>query len=179
MKLHTNAKRWITSLVLAGVLASTLVPVAEARGHGRARYKGGHGQSYRTYNYRPQGSVYYVRRSNAGAVIGGFIGGLFLGATLANAAPAGFTYFDPYANRTSVSLTAYDSYYRVHRFHHPRVVRVIEVETGTCVREYQYGDQGWAPYDGDGYYDDRGYDDRGYDSRDYDRGDDQGEDWDE
>jgi hypothetical protein len=183
MKLHTNAQRWITGGVLAAVLATTLVPVAEAKGHGRGRYKGGHGygQSYpvRTY-YRAPSSVYYVRQSNAGAVIGGFIGGLFLGATLANAAPAGYTYYDPYANHTFVSLTAYDNYYRVHRFRHPRVVRVIEVRSGACVREYQYGDQGWSDdgyrgNQGDGYPDDRYYqDDRAYprDGGNYDgRGD--------
>lgn len=170
MKLTTTLQRWVTGAVLAAVLATTLAPIAEAgRGNGRVRYKGGHGPSYQTYNHRYPGSTYYVRRSNTtGALIGGFLGGLFLGAVLANAAPAGYVYYDPYCGERFRSLDSYEVYYRRHHFRHPRVVRVIEVRTNRVVREYRYGDEGWRD---DGYNDDRGYrderDGREYDNRDY------------
>src|SRR5262249_18665677 len=78
---------------------------------------------------QPTYSTYVVRRSNAGPVFAGFLGGLFLGASLAHAAPAGYAYYDPYCHESFATLDVYYEHVPVH--HHPSVVRVIE-DDGTC-----------------------------------------------
>ena len=168
-------RRLITGVLLTAVLAATAAPAAQAdRGRGR-RYKNVR-PAYSTRvvtRYHNPGSVYIVRRSSAGPAIAGFLGGLFLGATLAHAAPAGFSYYDPYCDERFVSLEVYRGH--LHRHHHPRIVRVIELDTGDCVRSYRYQDGDWRDWHDEDRDQDR-YQDRNQD-RDQDR--DQDEDWDE
>lgn len=167
MDLQRSAQRIVTGLALAGILAATLAPAAEA-GRRNHRYKErGHDRMVRYKRpHHGSGSTYVVRRSHAGPVIAGFIGGLFLGATLANGAPAGYSYYDPYCRERFASLDGYHSHLRRHR--HPKVVRVVEVHRSTRYIER------------DGYHDDYGDNyDHGRDyNPDYDR-DYREADWDE
>jgi len=90
-----------------------------------------------SYRHRSPYATYTVwRRSNSGAVFAGFVGGLFLGATLANAAPAGFAYYDPYCHDTFTTLGAYYSHCGGHR--HSRTVHVIEIAHGYDYDDYHY-----------------------------------------
>ena len=117
-----SRNRWITGLLLVAVATTTLAPMAEAGRRGRGHKHRDHGyvetREYRQV-YAPRRarykryngySSYRVIRSDAGPVIAGFLGGLFLGATLANAAPAGYEYYDPYCNTEYSSLRAYNAH---------------------------------------------------------------------
>jgi len=119
MRVFSSQKGWISSLLVAAIAVSSLAPAAEA---GR-RYKRHHRVYYATPVVRqvfvPQRvryvepvrySSYRVVYSDAGPVFAGFLGGLFLGATLANVAPAGYEYYDPYCGVTFVSLRAYHAH---------------------------------------------------------------------
>lgn len=98
-----------------------------------------------SYRHRSPYATYTVwRRGDSGAAFAGFVGGLFLGATLANAAPHGFAYYDPYCHDSFVSLNAYYSHCGHH--HHARTVHVIEIPGGYDYDDYHYCD------DCDDYY---------------------------
>jgi hypothetical protein len=144
MKPSSHHRRWITGLLLAAIVLATVAPAAQADRR-RVRYKYPRGYETRvvTRQYYP-GSVYVVRRSSAGHAIAGFLGGLFLGATLAHAAPAGFYYYDPYCDERFVSLEFYGGHLRHH--HHPRIIRVMTVDSGECVRSYRYHDGEWRDW---------------------------------
>jgi len=131
---HRNTRLIATSL-LAALALGLLAPVAEAshkRWDGRGRWDG----PARVIRYKGWAPVryttrseYVVRRSDNGAIVAGFLGGLFLGAVLANQAPQGMVYYDPSCGRSFASLDVYDSYCRYyHRY--PGVVRVVEVYPG-------------------------------------------------
>ena len=137
--------RWMTGVLIAAIVLATVAPAAEA-GHRGRRYKGWKETRVVT-RYHSPGSVYIVRESSAGPAIAGFLGGLFLGATLAHAAPAGYYYHDPYCGERFVTLDVYRSHLRHH--HHPRIVRVIERDSGACVHTYHYDNGGWHAYHGD------------------------------
>lgn len=144
MKTSNRHMRWVTGVLLASIVMATLAPMAQA---GSRRYKG-RDASYGTRGparHHGSGSVYVVRRSSAGPAIAGFLGGLFLGATIAHAAPDGFAYHDPYCDRRFVSLEIYRTH--LHRHHHPRVVRVIEIDSGHCVDTWQYRNGDWRDWD--------------------------------
>jgi hypothetical protein len=150
MLLSPHRRRVVTGVLQIAVLAATLAPAAEARRRGHDRYKPGPYREVKVVRHAPHrghghGSVYVVRRSSAGPVIAGFLGGLFLGATLANAAPSGYEYYDPYCDADFASLEIYHAHLRRH--HHPQVVRVIEVETGACAHTYRYDDHRWQEFD--------------------------------
>ncbi len=139
--------RWMAGLLLAAIVMASAAPAAQADHRRDRRYKW-KGPRYNTQvvtRYHSPTSVYIVRRSSAGPAIAGFLGGVFLGATLAHAAPAGFTYYDPYCDERFISLEVYRTH--LHRHHHPRVVRVIELDTGDCVHSYRYTDGGWHDWD--------------------------------
>jgi hypothetical protein len=173
MRNHSSL-RLVTGVLLVAVLAATMAPAAEAGSRKKhVRYKGGHHRETRVvrhsgHGHGSHGSTYIVRRSNAGPIIAGFLGGLFLGATIANAAPSGYSYYDPYCEESFASLEIYHSHFRRHR--HPQVVRVIEVESGECARSYRYSDGKWRQWDDrdDRYGDDRYRDGRYRDDRDDD-----------
>ena len=146
MKPSIRFTRWMTAALVAAIVLATVAPAAQADRRHR-RYKGGY-QTRVVHRQHGSGSVYIVRRSGAGPAIAGFLGGLFLGATLAHAAPAGYLYHDPYCDESFVSLEIYRSH--LHSHHHPRVVRVLERDSGDCVRTYHYSDGDWRDGDWDG-----------------------------
>jgi hypothetical protein len=136
----------MTGVLLAAVVLAAVAPAAQADHRRDRRYKWA-GPAYSTRvvtRHHSPGSVYIVRRSGAGPAIAGFLGGLFLGATLAHAAPAGFSYYDPYCDERFVSLEVYGAH--LHHHHHPGIVRVIELDSGDCVRSYHYQDGDWRDW---------------------------------
>ena len=154
-------KRWVAGFLLAAFSIAFLSPAAEAS-HRWRRYRGGGHHEVRVVRTvrfaapviraygHPAGGIYIVRRSSAGPVIAGFLGGLFLGASLASAAPAGYAYYDPYCHENFATLDFY--YGHLGRHHHPRVVRVIEVDGDRCIHgdghdgdwgNWDGGDEGW------------------------------------
>ena len=151
MKIKTP-KRWIAGLVLAAIAVSIVSPAAQAdRGHGR-RYKGGsgyyNGPVARRVSYAPR-PVFVERRSNAGPLIAGLIGGLVIGTAIAHAsqpvavqASYDYNYYDPYCEESFATLDIYQAHLRCH--HHPRMVRVIEVDDGQCVDTYRWHEGGWS-----------------------------------
>lgn len=181
MTLTPKLHRWVTGALLATMLVTTSASIAGADPRYR-RYKGGdrgYGTRVVYRDLRPT-STYIVRRSSgAGPAIAGFLGGLFLGAALAHAAPTGYAYYDPYCHERFASLDVYRAH--SHRFHHAGIVRVVAIDSGSYYGTYRCSDDGryTRVYDRDaGYYgrddcDRNGY---GYD-RDWDR--DQYRDWDD
>jgi len=147
MKPSIKHTRWMAGLLLAALVMATVAPAAEADHRRSRRYKF-RGPAYGTHvvtRYHSPGSVYIVRRSSAGPAIAGFLGGLFLGATLAHAAPDGFFYYDPYCDERFVSLEIYRTH--LHHHHHPRIVRVIERDSGDWVHTWRYRDGDWHEWD--------------------------------
>lgn len=145
----------IAALMLAALLLAGLAPMARAdHDHGR-RYKGEDWKRRQVVEapYWRHGSAYTVRRSSAGPAIAGFLGGLFLGATLSHAAPAGYSYYDPYCDERFATLEIYRAH--LHHHHHAAVVRVIESNSGDCVDTYRYQGGHWN----DGNEDSRNWDD--------------------
>jgi hypothetical protein len=154
MNLSIRSRRCVTGVLLAAVVLAAVAPAAQADRRGERRYKNvrpAYSTRVVTRSHSP-GSVYIVRRSSAGPAIAGFLGGLFLGAALAHAAPDGFSYYDPYCDERFVSLEVYRGH--LHRHHHPRIVRVIELDTGDCVRSYRYQDGGWRDWHDEGWDED-------------------------
>lgn len=139
---NRKLQRWVAGGLLVATLATTMAGAAGAdpRGYHRDR------PVFRTPVVYYPTSTYVVRRSsNAGPVIAGFLGGLFLGAVLANSAPAGYAYYDPYCHERFSTL----SEYRVHsaRFHHSGVVHVVAIDGGW--RSGPYHDDDRYGRDGD------------------------------
>ena len=143
-KLH-KSNRWVAGLVLAALAVAVLSPAAHA-GSGR-RYK--RSSNYcpppatRHVHHAPSRVVYYERSSDAAPLFAGLIGGLVIGAALAHAAPPppAHYYWDPYCDARFGSVTVYHSHFRHH--HHPRVLRVISVESGDCLDTYRWRTGGW------------------------------------
>lgn len=177
-----------TLVVLALAMSLALAaPAAEARS--RARYKGnrGGGRVVERVVVREHRPV-YVRRSSSsvGPVLGGFIGGLVVGALLSRPGQYhdGYAYEDPYCHERYASLDRYDDHCRSHR--HERVAYVIETRSNRRVETCGWRDGGWhtgyrssgggsdqrvRERDRGGYYDRDGRwcpDDRGNDSGRYD-----------
>jgi hypothetical protein len=158
---HTEARmnrtirthRWITVTVLAAVLLAGLSSAAGAHS-GKRR---GRGDQVRVIHRddRPA-STYIVRRSSgAGPAIAGFLGGLFLGAALAHAAPAGYVYEDPYCGHRFHSLEVYHAHFVRHR--HPGVIHVVALDHGDYVHSYRYTSGRWRAWDDHGYAPRRGH----------------------
>ena len=149
-------RRWLAGPLAAALLIAAAAPAAYAD-HGRGkRYKHEkHISRHDEHEYRRAdhgGSVYVVRSSSAGPAIAGFLGGLFLGATIAHAAPpAGYYYNDPYCHERFASLEIYRDH--LYHYHHPRIVQVVSIRSGDCVRTGRYDDGRWQ--DADGYGDPR------------------------
>ncbi len=149
MKTLLNSKRGISALVLAAMAVAVLSPAAQAgSGHGR-RYRGlpGYGPppAVRHLGYAPR-AFYGDRHSSAAPLIAGLIGGFVLGTAVAHSAPpvvvrASYGYYDPYCDEQFPSLEVYREHLYCH--HHPRIVRVIELDNGACVDSYHWRDGGW------------------------------------
>ena len=169
MKPLFNLRHWVTTLVLAAFAVAALSPAAHAD-HRWRRYKGA--PAYcpppaRHAYYPPRRVVYFERHSDAAPLFAGLIGGLVIGSALAHASqPAyepAYYYWDPWCHERFASLAIYRSHFYHH--HHPRVVRVISVETGDCLDTYRWHDGGWCSGPGDGWDQDEVWD-RGEDGDD-------------
>jgi len=160
MRVFSRFKGWMSGLLVMALALATLAPAAEAGRRGKSRYKHAgycetrvvrHVVAPRRVRYvapHAHYSSYRVVHSDAGPVIAGFIGGLFLGATLANAAPAGYEYYDPYCEASYSSLRAYHAHLDG-GCGHAAVVHVRE-----CGRDsYRHSDH--YSYRSDDDYDDR------------------------
>lgn len=161
--------RLVAIALLASVSLAALAPAAQA-GHGRGgphKYrKGDNGPRYveRDYGYSPRRVVEVHRHSHGGgSTLGGFVGGLALGVILSNAQqsyasppPAycpprrsssscdDYGYEDPYCHERFSSLDVYLVHAR--HYDHPRVVRVIDVRDGDCVRVIHYDHGQWGDW---------------------------------
>ena len=148
MNRSTHNTRRMAAVLLAAIVVAGIAPAAHADHHVRYKDDGRrweHRGEGGRYYYRSPGATYTVRRSSAGPAIAGFLGGLFLGATLAHAAPDGYTYYDPYCHESFATLEVYRTH--LYHYHHPRVVRVIEVDSGNYVRSYHYQHGRWDDVD--------------------------------
>lgn len=161
--LQSNSRKWIAAALLATTSLLAIVPAASADRGKHRRYKGDR-PSVRTVYQPVQTQRVYARHSSGAApVIAGIIGGFILGTAVSHAsdrsyAPApvrSYVYYDPYYQRSFASLDECNGFHRAHRYR-PRVIRVIEVSSGECVRTLQYREGDW--YDRDDRY---GDDDRG------------------
>ena len=156
MNAPRTIRRPLAIAMLAVLVSSAVAPTAEAS-HRNRRYRG-HAverrvvvqprvREVRAYRPVPRGS-YTVWRSSRGPVFAGFLGGLFLGATLSNAAPDGFVYWDPYCHRGFASLDLYYQHCGGHR--HARTIQVVEVADGHDWRDADCDDGGgWDDEDHD------------------------------
>lgn len=154
MNASMRIQRPLAVALLAILSVGAMAPFAEA-GNRHRRYRGHYVERrvvvrpvYRSVRVYPH-ARYTVWRSGHGPVIAGFLGGLFLGATIANAAPDGFYYWDPYCHRGFASLELYDAHCRRHA--HQRVIEVVEGPDGcdpADVRGSDWdGDQDWDDED--------------------------------
>ena len=183
--------RWIAAALLVTTSLLGLASSASAdhgRGHGNGQWRRfkndgpivqrGYGQPVRRGQCEQRGQRVYVRQSNGtGPALAGLIGGFILGTAVSHASDRdhcsvretrSYRYYDPYYDQSWSSLDECRLSFREHR-RSPRVIRVIEISSGECVRTMHYdGDrwQDWDDQDEDAYddrYDDRG--DSGYGSR--------------
>jgi hypothetical protein len=158
MKTLVSHRRTLATVLLTLFAAATFAPAADAgHAYGHRRWKGGPPVQEVRYvqpaYYAPSVQVYH-HSSNAGPVLAGIVGGIVLGAALANSHPVvvhtEYSYWDPYCHESYASLDDYQAHLYYH--HHPREVRVIEVDNGQCVRNMYWSDGGWCSggYDNDG-----------------------------
>ena len=147
MRFDAFTHRGVRILLLAVFALVLAAPAADAGHRGRVRYKG-HGpyvhrpRVVHTYAYRP---VYVERYSCSGPAFAGFLGGLVLGAAISNASPVyepDYAYYDPYCHERFASLDLYHGHFGRH--HHPRVVHVIEVDSGRHVDTRTWDDGRWV-----------------------------------
>jgi hypothetical protein len=145
--MNSNVSRTIHSALLATMLLST-ASVAYA-GHGR-RFKG-------VSNAYPVQRVIVRERSSAGPAVAALIGGFIIGSAIASHAqpvvvhepvyyshPAVvYRYWDPYAGLWYESLDECQF-----RYHHPRLVYVVDVNSGRHIRSLRYHHGEWHRYDG-------------------------------
>ncbi len=166
--LGTTRTRWTAIALIATTSLLALAPAANAdhgRHRGAYRYKG---MPVVHVEHRSScGPRYVVREGSAGPLIAGLVGGFVLGSVI-NSAPRRveyveqYRYYDPYEGDWYDSM---DSYWHRSRYcRHPRVLRVVEVRSGDCVRVIRWNDGRWNECERGGRWD------RGYD-RGYDRGD--------
>lgn len=162
--LGTTKTRWTAIALIATTSLLALAPAANAdhgRGRGAHRYKG-----MPVVHVEHRAPRYVVREGSAAPLIAGLVGGFVLGSVINNSAPRRveyveqYRYYDPYEGDWYDSM---DSYWHRSRYcRHPRVLRVVEVRSGDCVRVIRWNDGRWNECDRDSY---RGYD-RGYDRND-------------
>lgn len=167
--LTNRTTRWTATALLAATTISMFAPAAMAD-HGRRRWKHDGPRIVREVRCAPSSRVVIRERSSAGPLIAGLVGGFLIGNAVASSAGpryesrVSYRYHDPYGDDWYDSMDSYWDHTRQCR--HPRVLRVIDVRSGDCVRVIRYHRGDWREYD------------RGWD-RDWDRGCDRDDDWDE
>ena len=140
--------KWTKALLLAALVATAAAPGAEARHGGWRRYKDVPSCGGGAHHVFAPTRVVEVRGPSCGvSSLAGFIGGLALGAVLSSPSPPpdDYYYFDPYCGERFASLEIYRDHLRYHR--HPRIARVIEIDSGACVHTWRYQHGGWTNWD--------------------------------
>ena len=141
-----DPRKWTTAMLLAAFATTALSPAAHAA-HRRYKGAGYYSPPPASYGYAPRRVVYIERHSDAAPLFAGLIGGIVIGSVLAqNRAPApavapAYYYWDPYNHVRYEALPVYDSRYCYHE--HPRVLRVVSVDTGECVDTYHWHHGDW------------------------------------
>lgn len=152
------SKRTIATAMLVTTSLLTFAPLAQAdHGHGRWRRYKGERPVVRRVHASPNRHV-IVRESNGAApVIAGLIGGFILGTAVSHASDShyrhapvrSYRYYDPSCDESWDSLDECRLHFREHR-RSARVIRVIEVSSGDCVRTLHYDGRDWQDeYDQD------------------------------
>lgn len=160
---QVKANRWVAAALLATTSLLTFAPIAEA-GHGRGRGKGRRYKDervvYRQESCAPAPQRVIVRESGgSGPILAGVIGGFILGSAVSQRsdrnyrrAPApSYRYYDEACDESYSSLDQCRSHFRSHNCG-PRVIKVIEVSSGECVRTVRYDGGNWRDYDDDDQY---------------------------
>ena len=140
-------RRSLAALVLTMITAATFAPAAHAD-HGKyRRYRGPY------YSQPVQRVVYtrpvYVHQSGA-PVLAGLVGGLILGAAIANAAPAPcppphvYAYVDPYCGSRWATFDDCAAHLSYHPG--PQLVQLVDVSTGACVNTWCWHQGGWQEW---------------------------------
>ena len=147
MKPLTNMRSRVTGLALAAFAIAALSPAAQAE---HRRYKGEPADypppAARHVQHAPR-VVYVERHSDAAPLLAGLIGGLVIGSVLAQSGPPApavepaYYYWDPYCHERFTSFAIYRAH--VHRHYHPRVVRVISMDSGECVDTVHWSGGDW------------------------------------
>jgi hypothetical protein len=119
-----STSRWGAPLMTALLALAVTASGASAGDRG---YHDGSGPVVRVVAGFPITGSYVLHRPVAGGFVCGSSGGVSFGFTLANVAPAGYVYYDPW-DRPIVSLSAYYAHCR--RMHLPYVVRVARANRG-------------------------------------------------
>ena len=128
-------------------------PAAEARHGGGRRYKDYSCDTRVVYRGGAPTRVVEVRGCSSGLpALAGFIGGFALGSVLTNTPGPrphydDYYYYDPYCGERFASLEIYRTHLRDCR--HPRIVRVIDADSGCCIHTYRYRHGDWADCDED------------------------------
>ena len=143
-----NTNRLIHTSLLATLMLSTF---SVAGAHASRRFKG-------VDDAVPVQRVVIREHSSAAPAVAALIGGFLLGtAVSANEHPVYvhepvyyarpvvvYRYWDPYAG------VWYDNLDECHfRYHHPRIVQVVDVSNGRCVRSLRFHDGAWHRFDHD------------------------------
>jgi hypothetical protein len=149
MNLYRIREKWAAGLLFATLAVAVAAPAAEARHGGWRRYKDCDTRVVRRVCQPAR--VIEVRSSSCGLpALAGFIGGFALGTAFSSAPEPSYHhyyYYDPYCDERFASLEIYRTHLRDCR--HPRIVRVIDVDTGDCVHTYRYRHGGWVDCDED------------------------------
>jgi len=152
MKSLLHPRRAVATLMLGVFATMLLAPVAEAgNGRGNHRRWKRHPVVREVRYVQPAPRAHYVHRhSDAGPILAGIVGGIVLGAAIANAQPAvhaSYSYWDPYCEVRYSTLDRYRTHIR--SCDHPRVVRVMDRRSGHHVRDLCWREDAWREYHGD------------------------------
>lgn len=135
----------IAVLAVAAFLGVIVTPAHADRRHGHhTKYR----RTVTCVEHRPARVVYHD--SCNGSAFAGFVGGVVLGAVLSNVAHADnaprYYFYDPYCGIRFSSLDGCNPH--VAHSAHPRVIQVVEYQSGRCVESYHWQDRRWH---GSGY----------------------------
>jgi hypothetical protein len=136
MNAFNRNRRPLAALVLATIAAASFTPAAYAdRGHGKVRGNWGPTPVVVQRAWYPTSTRYVVHRSSGAPVLAGLLGGLILGAAIANAAPpppppCPYVYVDPYCGSRWATFDDCAAHLSYHAG--PRLVQVVDVRSGAC-----------------------------------------------
>ena len=157
MKKVSSPRGWAAGILLTALALGALAPAADAgqgRGNGHRRYRGNEDRYVRA-GYPVRRVVVQHHSDNLGPALVGFIGGLVVGSAIhshpvyASAPPPECDYYDSYCDERFSSMSDYDYHLRNH--HHPRVVLVVNINSGECVGGRRWHDGRWYEEDISGY----------------------------